>query len=600
MTLRFKWVLTITAFLSLGAVMSVGASHQILLQASQEGAKQWLLGTYGNTVQRQVTGTYRELGREALRLHTAPAVRDALGRPSESGLAAAIEEAWVMRAPDRFWLAVFPDGAVATDMAACGNPAVAGLLRGRDSALVLCDGSAAILASSSEPAADGKLFVGRTLNDGYALDLQERTGVEVALYAEGAPLGSSFRDQRGAIIAPAGLAPGTSARGLDLGRETLSLPGYAGFQAGADVLVEAGVDSLDGTTLRAPLERDGGTATVEVLLLIPYVLTAGPALQATAAIGLAALLIVILLSLAAWRVVSRLVRPLEELTEAAHKVGEGHLGVRVSPSGDGDLFSLGIAFNEMVHKLAVSREGAVQSEKMAAIGQLAAGVAHEINNPLGVILGFAQGMDKRVPEGDPLRLPVASIVREATRCRTLVQELLTFSRATGKSQEPVDLNEVVEACGVILLSSARSHRIELARDLAPGLPRVMANRSQLQQIIVNLGNNAVDATEPGGKVTLRTSGGPEGVRLEVSDTGSGIPDDVRARIFEPFFTTKDPGKGTGLGLSLVWEIVGQHGGKVDVSSEVGSGTTFTIDLKAEAASSRLLERAPSSTAQEAA
>ncbi len=230
-------------------------------------------------------------------------------------------------------------------------------------------------------------------------------------------------------------------------------------------------------------------------------------------------------------------------------------------------------------RLRAAKEQLVQSEKLAAIGQLAAGVAHEINNPLAVILGFAQGLDRRIESGSPFRLPVSSIVRESLRCKSLVQELLTFSRTARKTIERVDVNELLRGTATLLETRARTQETTLVLDLGNDSPEVLANGTQLQQVIVNLGNNALDAIGTGGEVVLCSQGSGAGeVHIQVRDTGAGIPADILPRIFDPFFTTKEPGKGTGLGLSLAHEIVHQHGGEIDVHSEVGRGTTMTVRL----------------------
>lgn len=225
----------------------------------------------------------------------------------------------------------------------------------------------------------------------------------------------------------------------------------------------------------------------------------------------------------------------------------------------------------------------LQASKLAAVGQLAAGISHEINNPLAVILGFAQGLERRLPAGDPHRVPVAAIVRESLRCKALVQELLTFSRTAKPTVEPVNLNELVQASLVLLESRAKNQDIKLVTELCPDGAEVEVNKIQLQQVLVNLSTNAFDAMGKGGTLTLRTRREASKVVLEVADTGSGIPEAVRARIFEPFFTTKEVGKGTGLGLSLVHEIVQQHKGSIDIDSELGKGTTMRVSLDARGA-----------------
>jgi signal transduction histidine kinase len=225
-----------------------------------------------------------------------------------------------------------------------------------------------------------------------------------------------------------------------------------------------------------------------------------------------------------------------------------------------------------------------QSEKLSAVGQLAAGVAHEINNPLGVILGFAQAARRRLKPGDELELPVRSIEREAERCARLVKNLLTFSRQSQPHIEELDLNETTLATLSLVETRAKVHAVEVRHELAAAR-RVRGDRVQLQQVVLNLCNNAVDAIRAeGGRVVVRTrdDGAAGAVVLEVEDNGTGIPEDALGKIFNPFFTTKEVGKGTGLGLSLVHEIVERHGGSIAVRSRPGEGTMFTVTLPAGA------------------
>ncbi|MBI3564086.1 MAG: PAS domain S-box protein, partial [Elusimicrobia bacterium] len=235
----------------------------------------------------------------------------------------------------------------------------------------------------------------------------------------------------------------------------------------------------------------------------------------------------------------------------------------------------------------------LQSQKMAAVGRLAGGVAHEINNPLAVILGFAQSVSRRVGDGHEFALPLRSIEREAVRCRNLVKDLLTFSRASGSDGfAPTDVGAAVEASLSLLSPRAKIEDIDLRLECEPGLPRVVGNGNQLQQVVLNLAGNAMDAMPKGGRIDLgvRASEKRAGwVEVVVRDTGTGIPDEIRSKMFEPFCTTKEVGKGTGLGLALVYEIVQKHGGQVEFTSEVGRGTTFVVALpgaRADAAASR--------------
>ncbi len=215
-----------------------------------------------------------------------------------------------------------------------------------------------------------------------------------------------------------------------------------------------------------------------------------------------------------------------------------------------------------------------RSEKMSAVGQLAAGVAHEINNPLGVILGYAQALTRRLPSpDDPSAVPLKSIEKEALRCKNLVQDLLTFSRVSKVEKEPTDLNKIVTAAISLVNAQARMGQINVVSKLSDNLPHFLGNPNQVQQIIINLSTNAMDAMPSAGTLTVKTELRDEGplswVCLLVQDNGTGIPSDLVSKIFEPFFTTKPVGKGTGLGLSLVHEIVKKHSGTVDVRSEPG-------------------------------
>ena len=221
-----------------------------------------------------------------------------------------------------------------------------------------------------------------------------------------------------------------------------------------------------------------------------------------------------------------------------------------------------------------------QSEKMSAVGVLAAGVAHEINNPLGIMLGFAQAVAKKLREDDPLSMPIRSIEREAVRCKDLVQSLLVFSRASRSEQwEELGLNAAVDGALALIVAQAKAHGVELKVEMGRGLPAIYANRSQVQQVAINLAANGIDAMNGGGTLAISTAapaGRPGYVELRVTDTGSGIPAEIQEQIFEPFFTTKEVGKGTGLGLALVYEIVQKHGGIIEFNSEPGKGTEFLV------------------------
>ena len=240
------------------------------------------------------------------------------------------------------------------------------------------------------------------------------------------------------------------------------------------------------------------------------------------------------------------------------------------------------SFNTMVETLQDTQDQLVRTEKLASIGQLAAGVAHEINNPLGSVLLYADILCKDTPEEDvQQREDLQMIIREANRCKTIVNDLLNFSRQNEVLAQTIDLNEM-------LRQLAREHRkqelyqnIELIEDLDPAIPAIQADPLQIHQVLVNLMKNSAEAMPDGGQLTLRTRSGPTPgvIALEVQDTGSGISQDNMKRIFTPFFTTKPIGKGTGLGLAIAYGIVKMHRGQINVQSEIGRGTTFTITLR---------------------
>jgi two-component system NtrC family sensor kinase len=222
----------------------------------------------------------------------------------------------------------------------------------------------------------------------------------------------------------------------------------------------------------------------------------------------------------------------------------------------------------------------VSSEKMASLGKLAAGIAHEINNPLGGILIYSSLMMEDLPEGDSKRGDLARIVQEASRCKDIVKSLLEFARQTEPKMEPTDINRAVTDGLFFLENQALFHNVKIVKNLDPFLPFVRGNASQLKQVLINIIVNAAEAMHGNGTLTIAssTSSDRKWVALEFTDTGEGIKEENLTRIFDPFFTTKDVGKGTGLGLSTSYGIVESHGGKIRVKSEVGEGTTFTIEL----------------------
>jgi two-component system NtrC family sensor kinase len=238
---------------------------------------------------------------------------------------------------------------------------------------------------------------------------------------------------------------------------------------------------------------------------------------------------------------------------------------------------------ERTEQLVAVQRSMAQSEKLASLGRLAAGVAHEINNPLGGILTFSMlAMEDCGPE-HALHSKLDLIAKQALRCREIVRGLLDFSRQSEAATAATAVNGVVEKTLALLANQALFHNVKTVRDLAAELPPVLIDPGQLQQVLVNLGLNAVDAMDGGrGTLTVTTRYEPSRreVLVSVGDTGKGIPEDTLPLIFEPFFTTKKVGEGTGLGLSIVHGIVTRVGGKIEVQTSP-SGTTFTMHFPIE-------------------
>ena len=273
------------------------------------------------------------------------------------------------------------------------------------------------------------------------------------------------------------------------------------------------------------------------------------------------------------------VRPVAALVEGTRRVMEGDLGSTIPVSGRHELGVLAKAFNDMTSTLAETQRQLTQADKLASVGRLAAGIAHEINNPLTGVLSYASLLRKRMEHDVPACEDLDVIVRETVRCRGIIRGLLDFARPTPPARKPMDLNEVVRRSVSVVMTQLSMHQVDLSLDLAPDLSIAHADANQIQQVVVNLLLNAADAigTE-GGNIRATTRPGPsDSIELLLQDSGHGIPAEDLPRIFEPFFTTKG-NHGTGLGLAVSWGIVEAHGGSLEAQSEVGRGTCFTLRL----------------------
>lgn len=229
-----------------------------------------------------------------------------------------------------------------------------------------------------------------------------------------------------------------------------------------------------------------------------------------------------------------------------------------------------------------------QAEKMATVGVLAAGVAHEINNPLAAIHGFAQGLKRRLARLEPqvegelfndFQEYTETIVKECQRCHDIVRTLLTFSRPHSAGMGQVDLNQCVNDTLFILKHRIKEQsELKVQTGLCPDLPLISGDESQLKQVILNLLTNAFDAVAGKGLIRISTQMQDNEVELIVADSGSGIPEGLKEKLFEPFYTTKPVGKGIGIGLSTCYAIVQQHQGSIRVESSLGEGAAFHVIL----------------------
>jgi signal transduction histidine kinase len=219
---------------------------------------------------------------------------------------------------------------------------------------------------------------------------------------------------------------------------------------------------------------------------------------------------------------------------------------------------------------------------MAAFGQLGAGIAHEVRNPLAGILGYTQLSLRRVERETKIHKNLMIIEKETKRCTEIINSLLKFARQEKFSLELIDINHVIEDAAAIVDHQLSINDIRLEKELAPGLPQIMGNANQIQQVLINLMINSQQAMD-GNPGFVRLSSqflDPGHIELRVSDNGPGMNEEVKAKLFEPFFTTKSGGKGTGLGLSVSFGIIKEHKGEIQIESEPGSGAAFIITLPA--------------------
>lgn len=306
-----------------------------------------------------------------------------------------------------------------------------------------------------------------------------------------------------------------------------------------------------------------------------------------------------------WKII---ISPIQQITEGMREASRGNLTHTIKIKTKDEMRILADTFNSMVSELKSSREKLenwaheleaevarkteeikegqeqlIHTEKLASLGRMAAGVAHEINSPLTGVVTFAHLMLERVPpEEKEDREDLEVIIEQAERCSKIIKGLLGFSRALPADQMEIDINHTILQTIELVENQAKFHNITISINLSPGLPLIEGDASQLQQVYMNLIINAADAMDNKGEIRITTreveKDGERHIGIEFKDTGPGIPEEHLGRLFEPFFTTKPVGKGTGLGLAVSHGVVKKHGGSIRVMSKGQKGTSFILNL----------------------
>ena len=320
--------------------------------------------------------------------------------------------------------------------------------------------------------------------------------------------------------------------------------------------------------------------------------------------GLAFLCVVFLLVIIYFST-TRIINPLQKMVVATQEIARGDLSHKVEVQSKDEIGYLSDSFNQMTANLKAANEKLVewgktlekkveertkeltemqahliQSEKLASLGKLAAGIAHEINNPLGGILIYSHLLLEDIDKGSPHYENLKKIVKETSRCKDIVKGLLEFARPREPEMSLIDINEIVEKSLAIMERQALFQNITIKKVYSSLLPKIIADSAQLQQVSMNIILNAAEAMDGNGVLTLSTSLNRDKTQIEVkfSDTGHGINEEEKKRLFEPFFTTKEVGKGTGLGLAISYSIIQKHNGTIECTSQLGKGSTFTVKL----------------------
>ncbi len=282
------------------------------------------------------------------------------------------------------------------------------------------------------------------------------------------------------------------------------------------------------------------------------------------------------------KLATSIANPIRRLEKMTKKVAKGDFSEAIKVTGKDEIASLELSFNQMeerlqdamtslehtIEKLQEKQAELVESEKLASIGKLAAGIAHEINNPLTSVLTFSSLLLEQCPESDPRHERLKMVVKETTRARNIVRQVLNFAKEAPLRKEKINVNRPVKEIADSLTEQGTFRDIELSLNIAENLPDIYIDPVQIGQVITNILVNAAHAITPPGKIDIVTQAAGNFVEIIFTDTGSGIPEENLKKVFDPFFTTKDKTKGTGLGLAVSYGIIKKHGGDIEVRSTV--------------------------------
>lgn len=375
---------------------------------------------------------------------------------------------------------------------------------------------------------------------------------------------------------------GTVDADTDVRWATATLQNFENLEDSASAVINIWDDNVEYFAGAAKIEVGGLHVVTRISVSAAY-LTARQLLSDLIIVGL---IIVFIAAISAVVVSRKFTAPLESLSAAVRKIAKGDFDVKVDISSRDEIGQLADSFNNMANEL-LERERSlksaqlalVQSEKMAAVGTLSAGLAHEVKNPLSAVLGYAQLAKRKLSQPDVIKKHLDIIENETRRCNEIIGNLMQFSRQEKGEFTDVTINEVVEKSVGIVDHQLGLKNVHVNMKLAPDIPEIIGNSNQLQQVLMNLAINAQQAMEPdGGTVDIATYFDNDNVYISVSDTGPGISEEVVEKIFEPFFTTKAAGEGTGLGLSVTYGIIRDHKGDIRVERADSGGARFVIAL----------------------